>query len=157
MTQIIKNRLWWSYFLCWCQLLPALNERACGEREKKSDSVVDKAHNMNMKTALGILLQNYFDYKTGKIMMPNSKIPYIGISLHEWSIKISFFFQQRVTYYLFKTKFLTDINLFGSSISHYSLPFGKTLPQKNTEMLSRHLDVFVHLFSMQSRVQLQLA
>lgn len=69
--------------MCWCQLLPALNERACGEREKKSNSVVDKAHNMNMKTALGILLQNYFDYKTGKIMMPNSKIPYIGISLHE--------------------------------------------------------------------------
>lgn len=34
------------------------------------------AHNMNMKTAQGTLLQNYFDYRTGNIKMPKSKTLY---------------------------------------------------------------------------------
>lgn len=46
---------------------------------------------MNMKTAQGTLLQNYFDYRTDNVKMPKSKTPCTGISLYELSTKISRF------------------------------------------------------------------
>lgn len=73
-----------------------------GKGKKKSNSTVDTAHNMNMKTAQGTLLQTYFDYRTDNVKMPKSKTPYTGISLNELSTKISRFFYSKEIYVLNK-------------------------------------------------------